>query len=144
MEAGYRKADMIELHDAQVVVYADDAKAEAIGWRKVPTVKGAGLSVEGNALARLLQALGVTFDADLLYGDEYDVLFRRPLSTMPRTPEPPLEGALRIKELWARPEGERQLHIYVNVASETPEEDEAVQDLMYSGSYTVWWSAAED
>lgn len=144
MEAGYRKADLIEMHDAHVVVYAENTMAAGTGWRKVPTVKGTCLSVEGDALARLLQALGVPFDADLLYGDAYDVLVRRPLSTMSRMVDLPLENALRIKELWVRPEGERQLHIYVNVASDTSEEDESVQDLLYSGSYTIWWAASEE
>lgn len=142
MQGGFRKADMIELHDAGIVVHVEDLPAEDLGWRDSPTVVGKRLSVDGNELGRLLHALGLTFDAEMLYGDEYDVAFHRPLRTGEDRPDVPLADTLRIKELLARPDGPHLLHIHVTSFPHGEEDQEYVQELTYSGSFTVWWSNA--
>lgn len=146
MEPHYRKAEMIELHDAGVVVHVEDS--EGAVWREAPTLRGTYLSVNGDGLAHLLEAMGVAFDADMLFGSSYDVLFRRPPRAGARRSGRPVVNVPGITELRVRPEGDRLLHIFVTFRpgdTEGDEEEEAfVQEITYSGSYTVWWAAAEE
>lgn len=145
MQTEYREADMIEFHDAGVAAYSERADAGGLGWHDAPTVLGRRLAVVGDEAARLLQALGRTFDADGLYGDDFNVLMHRPAyvnSESRRAAEAPIGNALRVWELRARPEGPHLLHVHITAG--TSEEDEYVQELTYSGSYTVWWSVAKE
>ncbi len=142
MELEYRKADLIELHDAQVVVHAEDF-GDGVNWRTAPTVNGNYVSVDGDGLAHLLEALGVTFDADLLYGYEFNVLFRRPFPVEHFGTEVSLPDTPRIKEMWVRPENPHLLHVHLIIRL-GHSEDEYVQELTYSGHYTVWWAVAEE
>lgn len=136
---------MIELHDAGIIVHIEDFPQDGLGWRDSPTVAGRRLVVNGNEVARLLQALGLTFDAEGLYSDEFDVVFHRPFRTGEAKPDVLLEDVLRIQELRARTDGPRLLHIHVTSdIGEADSEDQYVQELTYSGSYTVWWSTAEE
>ena len=136
---------MIELHDAGIVVHVEDFPEEGLGWRDSPTVAGRRLVIDGNEMARLLQALGLTFDANELYGDEFDLLFHRPFKTGEAKPDVPPADVLRIQELRARADGPMTLHIHITSGiGEAESEDQYVQELTYSGSYTVWWSTAEE
>ena len=155
MQGGYRKADMIELHDPGIVVHVDDFPANGLDWRTSRSVAGTRIAVDGNEAARLFEALGITFDADVLFGDIFDVLFRRPATIgMVRLDDPPenvplgdgsLEGVVRIQELRARPEEPNLLHIHISSTVGASDDDDLyVQELTYSGSYTVWWSTAAE
>ncbi len=131
---------MIELHDAGVVVHVENLPREDLGWRDSPTVVGKRLSIDGDELGRLLHAVGVTFDADVLYNDEFDVVFHRPLRTGEEKLDVALKDTLRVTELLARPEGPHLLHIHVTSHPADNADEEYVQQLTYSGSYTVWWT----
>ncbi len=73
------------------------------------------------------------------------MIFRRPRQTGTPKPDVPLKGVLRIKDIQARAEGPNLLHVHVTSRGGEPgTEDEYVQELTYSGSYTVWWSVAEE
>lgn len=145
MQTEFRSADMIELHDAGVVVHVEDYPSDGLGWRDSPTVVGKRIAVDGNEAARFLKALGITFDADELFGDDFDVIFRRPVHAGALKSDVPLKDVLRIRELRARPEGPNMLHIHItSYGREGGSEEEYVQELSYSGSYTVWWSVAEE
>ena len=135
---------MIELHDAGIVVHVEDLSREELGWRDSPTVVGKRVSVDGNELGRLLQSLGLTFDAEMLYGDEFDLFFKRPIRTGDEKPDVPLSDVLRIKELKARTEGPHLLHLQITAHPASGADDEFVQEITYSGSYSVWWSVAEE
>jgi hypothetical protein len=142
MESEFRKADLIELHDAQLVVHTDDF-GDVSNWRMAPTVRGNYVSVDGDGLAHLLEALGVTFDADLLFGYEFNILFRPPFTMDHGQTEVSLPDTPRIKEIWVRPENSNLLHVHLLIRmGET--EDEYVQELTYSGHFTVWWALAEE
>lgn len=142
MPSNYRRADMIELHDAQLTVHVEGFPQD-VNWLNAPTVNGARLSVDGSGLAHLLEAIGVTFDANHLYGSEFDVLFRQPAPAEDRASESLLSDVPRINELRARPDGAELLHIHMTL--EFGEEgEEYVQELTYAGHYTVWWSVAEE
>lgn len=143
MEGGFRNADIIELHDAGIVAYVENLPPEDLGWRDSPTVVGKRLAVDGNELGRLLHAIGVSFDAEDLYDDEFDVVFRRSMRMGDEKSDVSLKNTLRIRELLARPEGPHLLHLLIT-AHPADDGDEVVQRLTYSGSYTVWWSKAED
>lgn len=156
MQGGYRKADMIELHDPGIVVHVDDFPVDGLDWRASPTVAGTRFALDGNEAARLFEALGVTFDADLLFGDEFDVVFRRPVIRGASSSDEaldddgalegdPLGGVLRIREIRVRTEGSDLLHIHISsVPGGSDDEDQYVQELTYSGNYTIWWSTAEE
>lgn len=135
---------MIELHDAGIVVHVEDLPREELGWRDSPTVVGKRFSIDGNELGRLLQSLGLTFDAEMLYGDEFDLLFRRPIRTGDVKPDVPISDVLRIKELKARIDGPHVLHLQLTAHTTSEADDEFVQEITYSGSYSVWWSVAEE
>ncbi|MEX2399179.1 MAG: hypothetical protein WD423_00295 [Rhodothermales bacterium] len=142
MNAGYRNADIIELHDAGVVIHVENLPREELGWRDSPTVVGKRLSIAGNELGRLLHAVGMSFDADALYDDEFDVVFHRPMRLGEEKLDVALEDTLRIKELLARVDGPHLLQVHVTShAAESA--DEFVQELTYTGSFTVWWTTAE-
>lgn len=143
MQGGFRNADIIELHDAGTIVYIDDLPQEDLGWRDAPTVVGKRLSVDGNELGRLLHAMGISFDAEDLYDDEFDVVFHRPMRMGEEKRDVSLRTTLLIKELRARPEGGRLLHLQVTAHPADDPDEEIVQELTYSGSYTVWWSKAQ-
>jgi hypothetical protein len=142
MQGALRKADMIELHDAGTVVYVEDLPQQDLGWRDAPTVVGKRVSVDGNELGRLLHAIGVSFDAEDLYDDEFDVVFHRPMRMGEEKADVSLRETLRVKELLARPDGPRTLHVQVTAHPADDPEEEIIQELTYCGSFTVWWSKA--
>ena len=145
MQAGFRSADMIEFHDAGIVVHVEDYSAEGLGWQESPSVVGTRIAIDGNEAARFLKALGVTFDADELFGDSFDVVFRRPMKMSDGNAGVPLKDVLRIREIHARADGPNMLHVHITSFNRlTGSEEEYVQELSYSGSYTVWWSVAEE
>lgn len=142
MQGGFRSADIIELHDAGIVVYVEDLPPEDLGWRDSPTVVGKRLSIDGNELGRLLHAVGVSFDAEDLYDDEFDVVFHRGMRMGDEKPDVSLRDSLRIRELLARAEGPHLLHVHITAHPADNDDEEVIQELTYSGSYTVWWSRA--
>ncbi len=140
----FRRAEMIELHQAGVIVHTDDYHGGLVGWREYADIRGGDLTIDGEVLGRLLQDLGLLDRRPGHIGD-YPLVLRYDMKTggsRGRTNLLGGEGGKRIKGLWARVESERLLEIrFIEVFDDG---QEAEQGLTYCGSYTVWWSPAEE
>ena len=131
-ETGFRKAGMVQLHGADVVLAVKGATS---GIYDMPGISGRRYRVPGADLARLFAHLGIEV---FPYQDSFQG--KRTLDRLehfePEIYVAPYE-ADDIAALWVKAKQANMLEV---VAKYKCEDDEWTDHFSYSGSFTVWWN----
>ena len=142
---GYRKAEMITLHDAHVVLYKEDYGDAEVGWSGFDPARNGRFVIDGSEIATLLATLGI--ENPHLNGSEFSIL--RYNEEVGRDPDNLNrifhDDGHRIKELEVRILDPKVLDIRFTAFYE--DEDQSfnyTREVTYAGSYTVWWTCAQD
>lgn len=130
----YREADLIELHDAGIVLQRDGSDPR-LGWREFD-LHGETYLIDDEDVGTFLGAFGIDYDR----GVQIHKARTRIGSGQS------LEGTefpQRIATLLARPEGARLLWIKAELCleNEAGEEERRWQEITYSGAWSVWWAS---
>jgi len=150
---GYRRADLVELHDAGVVIYTREFSASGSGWREY-TELGESIVIEGEEIARLAQHLGLEprtiFEEDLPGGRSMRLQLRDAEFAFHRRRVAVGGGGTGIRHedgrfvdaIGARIEGPRQLTLRVRFCWKIGDGWEGEErEVVYHGPFTVWWHA---
>lgn len=122
MDSDYRQADMIELHDCRTVVSRKGYLAGIVPWNEFGP-RPIRYVLNGEGLARLLNHLD----------DEEILVLEQQYTEADQQTVKDLHAAIRSANL-----------LDIRVSWECDEDDGTkvviVQDVSYSGSFTVWWT----
>ena len=131
----FKKVDMIELHDANVIVCKDRFDGEP-GWHESPAESENERFTIYND--EILKALKIN--------DATNVSIYREKTVIGSEEH---RGFNRIKELLVKIEAPNLIHIRIVSFSTSwiegrSRENNYTNDITYSGSYTVWWAGDEN
>jgi hypothetical protein len=154
----FRKAELIELHDAGVAVHPVEYSDALAGWREF--IEDTGYYVlDGRSVATLAEALGwkthpVTGintqtgskESATIEDLEFPILRRRRERIGDNTTSLPDEESNVILELWAKIEAPHVLAIRLVIERDEEEDGptEYVQEVSYCGRFTVWWETEQN
>ncbi|MFP4475806.1 MAG: hypothetical protein ACLFOY_09605 [Desulfatibacillaceae bacterium] len=151
---GYRKAELVELHDAAVAVHPEEYSDALAGWREfVEEVEH--FVIDGHSIAALAEALGWKThpvvgintetgqdEATTIANMELPLIRRRRESIGDAQTSIAYEESNIIKQLWARVEAANLLSLRLVIEREEGgKPDLYVQEVTYSGRFTVWWES---
>lgn len=157
----YRSADMIELHDANMIVRTQTASETENGWREYPHVGGLSYSINGSVIEKLAKHFGLeTQDAfqsftspktgerttfrSLLRQSNFEIGTTRKI-VGDRSQEDS-EGLQLITCLLVRTTTHNILDIKITFELEYEDGnvDTFEKEITYSGKYTIWWTRDSD
>ena len=153
----YEEAEMIELHDAGVVVHVKSYGDANIGWTSDAELTCESYHIQGPAIDDLLNRAGIRprlMDKnDPCSGKTRPVHESAPHIEIHKQREAVGSGgfilgyALKrtIEKLWVKIEKPQLIHIRIMYLCDegAPDECEVYQETTYSGSFNVWWSKQE-
>jgi hypothetical protein len=161
MTDGFQIADMIELHDAGIVLVHHDYPDGVTGFGSYPSVGGKAITVEGSTLQDLAEffglplfpqehtlksggvvhsrlehkSFGITSSRTVIGGGKLQVNYSMPL---------PDDYDVPIHSLSARVLGPNLLDFIVKFLFEENGQPYTVsRRLTYSGTFTIWWADQE-
>lgn len=135
----FKKAEMIELHDAGVVVPVKGYSDAIVGWTEYSDQAAGGYILDGDVVADLAKIFNVKFGDLTEYSENKQFPYNRKLKDLEfeiKKSVTDISSNMNIKELWAKIEGPKLLHIRIHI--DDPQET-IIQQLTYSGNFTVWW-----
>ena len=147
----YKKAEMIELYDANVVLHKEDYSNAEVGWNGLVPEQGEKFIINGSEIADLLLTLGI---------ESYPVYEgKRPshpmsLENMEFTINRHNkdvgndfrgDNGHQIKDLGVKIVNSLMLNIrFTAIYEEDGQTDIYTREITYSGSYTVWWTSDKE
>jgi len=138
----FKKAEMVELHNSNVVIHRDNYSDAVIGWTEFPG-ENEEFYVKGDTLATFLKMVGVELspfreERHSTHMEHMDFpITRRKVTVGSRHGE---YVQHKIVDLYVKIEKSDLIHI--RFVSQWEDEGKLVnytQEVVYSGSYTVWW-----
>jgi len=137
---GYKKATVIEMHDSGRVISDHNHAGE--GWFGFYENASGGYLIEGQQVLDLCQALDIPTQKIQYYNFKKGKMSYKSLDTIDfKIPKfiTELENC-EVKELWAKIIDPNLLSIIFH-AGFKPEGycEDTIQQLEYSGNFTVWW-----
>lgn len=149
----YRKVELIELHDRGIMIHPYKYSDALAGWSEY-AYNSQRYVIDGSGISELAGYLGIEIK-EQHYTDKkghqcvqelknLDItILRKPINDIGtgRTTEQ-FEFSHKIKEIWAKIIQPNLISIqFVTIFDEdTENKDEMIQEVTYSGSFTVWWS----
>jgi hypothetical protein len=134
----YKKAEMVELHNSNVIIHLDRYSDGIIGWTESPG-DNEEFYVEGDRLSTLLQMIGV--DVEPVQEERQNVHMKH--IDFPIKRRKVVVGSddfHKIVGLEVKIDGPHLLHLrFVTQWEDDGKKINATQELTYTGSFTVWW-----
>jgi hypothetical protein len=154
IDDAYRKAELIELHDRGVMIHPFDYSDALAGWSQYAENSNRFV-IDGAGLAELAGFFGLATKEKIITDQSGNKKFTQNLkdTEIPVLRKPadkigagytsePHESSHKIKDLWAKIIQPQLISIrFVTVINEdSAEKEEIVQEVTYSGSFSIWWS----
>lgn len=140
----FKKASMVELHNSNVIIHTDNYSDAVIGWAEFAG-ENEEFYIEGDTLSTLLQMVGVTVQS--VRDGNHNLSMKGLDFPIKRRKQVIGHGysARKIIDLEVKIEKSDIIHIrYVTQWDDDGKKINYTQELVYSGSYSVWWPYNEN
>lgn len=153
IDKSYRKTELIELHDRGIMIHPYQYSDALAGWSEY-AYNSQRYVIDGSGLSELAKYFGIDIKEQYYTNKKgqccvqelknFDIpILRKPIDEIGtgKTTEQ-FELSHKIKEIWAKIIQPNLISIqFVTIFDEEQEsKEEIVQEVTYSGSFTVWWS----
>ncbi|MCP5007075.1 MAG: hypothetical protein GY941_24490 [Planctomycetes bacterium] len=138
----FKEVKRIELHDAGVTIfqknYFDSTHAS---WKQFNDIEGSSFVIPNDSM----QKIGKLFGLNVSPSHDATLRVLKERQNVGNSTFQDIHGRQEvIKELYARIEGPSLLSMRVTFDGEfTDEPEDHIQEVTYSGSFTVWWESPD-